>query len=219
MNKKIIYNRILFFVLGVCSVILVYLVISKSKGVDSAGKNSRELALASTNDGSSQGRIPDSIKDMTKWVKVGSRRIGYYYRKGDKVYWSDAEINHHDEFVPPIAEADAETFVIAVGTNYAKDKNHVYWWSYDEDIIEYDEWPDGGESPVEILKGADPKAFRSLGSGFACDESKMYFEGEEIEWDDRFFDPAVCRLVGSMWGTNGSGFPCEALSNLGIAER
>ena len=195
------YNRLIFFIAGICAAIMVSLLVKISIVwyVESDSNLNRSTEVEESINIANLGRIPDSIKDMTEWVPVSSKRVNNYYRKEDFVYWSDAYINQNDEYVPKVSDADANTFMIDIGSNYAKDQKNVYWWEYDEDVLEYDEWPAGHYSPVGIIKGADSRTVRSLGSGFACDKNTMYFRGRKIEWDNRFFDPNVTKRVANLY--------------------
>lgn len=178
MKSNLLFNRILFFTIGLCSVLVIYFIFKISATDPSDPERIEE-----------NEKIDDAQKSsQEKWADLSTKRIQCFYRKGDKVYWSDAEVNRDDKNVPPITGADAETFKIAIGSAYAKDKNHVYWWEYDEDVEEYDEWPEGYYVPVVIMFDADPKTFRYLGGEFGCDKNKMYFRGKEIDWDKKELD-------------------------------
>lgn len=219
MKNKIWYNRIIFLILGICTVI-VGCFIAKTVLLSNTESGSMKLTeypeVVEEKKVNDLGKIPDSIVDLTEWVPIGSKRVQYYYQKGGFVYWSDADINKNDQYVPMIPEADASSFMIALGTEYAKDKNNVYWWMYDEDYIEYDEWPEGFPSPVSIIEGADAGTFRSLGSGFGCDKNKMYYLGEEIVWNDRYFDPNVTKVIANLsllfWPDN----PCDYMDDFKV---
>ena len=137
------------------------------------------------------------------------------------VYWSVAAVNEEDKYVPTIKGADAETFKIAIGSAYAKDKNHVYWWEYDEDVEEYDEWPEGYYAPIVIMFDADPKTFRYLGGEFACDKNKMYFQGKEIAWGKKDLDFDMYNRITNLYYCFLYNDPCkyiEATSTLENAE-
>lgn len=143
----------------------------------------------------------DSLVYETRWVRVGRVAVDYYYIEGDSVYWSNAyeETRKH---VPAIQGADAATFMVARGTDYAKDKNHVYypdginyWDDYD------DEWQEGRPSPVHVVKGADPNTFRCLGYSFAMDDSCMYFEGRPIFRNSLLLNPVNCLIFNSIYAS------------------
>ena len=214
------YSRLIFFVAGICTAMIVCFIVRQYRVTD---KDSESMKMNNISEiikddnASNLGRIPDSIKDMTEWVSVSTKRVNNYYRKGDFVYWSDAYINQNDEYVPKISGADANTFMIDIGSQYAKDQNNVYWWEYDEDVLEYDEWPAGHYSPVEIIKGADSRTFRSLGSGFACDKNTMYFRGRKIEWDNRFFDPDVTKRVANLYWRFYFDNICDYIDKMGVS--
>ena len=141
----------------------------------------------------------DSIRFNTQWRPVLNNRIDNYYCDGNDIYWSNAEYTNPSND-PFIYEADAETFMIAVGTGYAKDKNHVYYPRYplrNSDVI-YQYMPRLSRCPVDIVYNANPETFQCLGWGFATDGDHMYFEGREIQWEKAFYDPAVCKRMYEM---------------------
>ena len=143
----------------------------------------------------------DSVKYNTRWLPVLNRRVDNYYRVDKKIYWSDAEC-YSSTNDPAVENADAETFQIAFGTGYAKDKNHVYYplAPYITDEL-YEYMPNLSKSPVGIVHGANPETFRCLGYGFATDGNLMFYNGEQIQWDNAYFDPAMARRIRDLWCT------------------
>ncbi len=146
-------------------------------------------------------KVGDSLVYETRWQNVRSRSIDYYYIEGDSVYWSNAEYETRKN-VPAIKGADAVSFMVAKGTDYAKDKNHVYypkdinyWDDYDE------EWPAGMPTPVHIVEGADPATFRCLGYSFAMDDHSMYFEGRPIFRNSLLLNPVNCLIFDSIYAS------------------
>lgn len=149
-----------------------------------------------------QNYIPDgdSVRFKTPWRPVLNNRIDNYYRNGDNVYWTNAEYTDPSGD-PLIYEADAETFMIAVGTGYAKDKNYVYYpYRQLSDAPIYQYMRPLVHCPAGIVYEANPETFQCLGWGFATDGKRMFFRGREIQWDNDFFDPAVCRRMNDLLG-------------------
>ena len=151
--------------------------------------------------------IPDSVLHRVKWVSVGHEKIENFYRVADNVYWSDEDTDFNASDYNAVEYSDADSFRIALGTRYAKDKKYVYWTKFMRDPLKYKYDYEkqetlllsGNKAPVIVMWGADPETFVALGYGFACDKNSMYFEGEEIGWDDVFFDAENCRQAVEIW--------------------
>lgn len=206
-------KNLICFALGAISSTLITIVVLRSGSAscrtDGATEDSVELYNINGEDICEFDRMQlnnivrdgDSLTYLTRWVKVESEMIDYYYRQGDSVYWSNA-YQETRKNVPAIQGADAETFMVAKGTDYAKDKNNVY---YPEGINYWDnydsEWPEGRISPIRIVQGADPKTFRCLGYSFAMDKTQMFFEGRYICWNPLLFNPENCRIFNSIWSS------------------
>ncbi len=142
----------------------------------------------------------DSVRFNTQWRPVLNNRIDHYYRDGENVYWTNAEYTNPTGD-PLIYEADAETFMIAIGTGYAKDKSHVYYpYRQLKDAPIYQYMPPLANCPAGIVYDANPETFQCLGWGFATDGKRMYFQGRKIRWEKAFYDPAVCRRMYDLLG-------------------
>lgn len=126
----------------------------------------------------------DDIKDNGVWVPVpiGESVMGYN-NIGGKVYWGYIT----DDFTADSElGADIETFRVCKGSEYAKDKNRVY---YPQDIICYDGIDENGGfggtiAKKIVLKGANPNRFRYIRDGYVVIGNQMYLNGEKIEWND-----------------------------------
>lgn len=121
------------------------------------------------------------IPDNGNWVMLNSNyeSVGPYLRDGDFffVIW---------EGTTQINEADAESFRVCAGTNYAKDTNYVYYPSL---ILIADETIDN--MTYYILDEADAETFRYIGNGYAVDKNNMYHNGRTIRWDNSILDSLV----------------------------
>ncbi len=137
----------------------------------------------------------DRISDIGEWVIVpaGESVEGYNNING-KIYWGYITDDFTDD---EKIEADIETFCVCKGSEYAKDKNHIY---YPQNIVCYDgvkeneetgEYEGFGGSMAKkiILKGAKPSQFKYIGNGFAVSVNRMYHNGEVIEWNDSIANP------------------------------
>ncbi len=69
-----------------------------------------------------------------------------------------------------VKDADPKTFIPIKGTNYFRDKKHIF--------IE------GEAYKMEILTGADPLTFEPLGSTYSKDERSIYFRTESVPNSD-----------------------------------
>lgn len=209
---NITFKNLIFFALGAVIASLVTIVLFHVYSVSKSDNNTDIIAERFKfliEDGTCEFdrmqlknivRDGDSLIYLTRWVKVGAEEIDYYYRQGDSVYWSNTDKETRKN-VPAIPGADAETFMVAKGTDYAKDKNNVY---YPEGINywdDYSDWPEGMPSPVKIVQGADPETFSCLGYSFAKDKSKMFFEGRYIWWNSLLLNPENCRIFDCIWGS------------------
>lgn len=132
----------------------------------------------------------DNISDKGEWVSVpADSSVEGYNNIGGQIYWG--------YIVGDFAEgdnvgADIETFRVCKGSEYAKDKHHVY---YPQVVICYDGFKEdketgeyegvGGEVAEEIiLRDAKPSQFKYIGNGYAVSGNKMFHDGEVIEWND-----------------------------------
>ena len=180
--KNNVLNRVLKISVSVTKVILlIYIAVNLATIV-------RYIDVAQTR---FENRDIDAIKDMAEWVSVDTDNIDCYYRVRDTVYWGP---NWKECIIlpPPITQADANSFVIAKGTHYAKDKNHVYFPIGQYGIEEYDtEWTPDMESDIKVIEGADPATFKYIGHGIAADKDNMYYKGERIMWDNELLDPWI----------------------------
>lgn len=133
----------------------------------------------------------DEIFDIGEWVTVPlDESVSGYNNIGGEIYWG--YIVGLDFTEDENVDADIETFRVCIGSEYAKDKHHVYYpqdrlcvdgFKEDEETGEY-EACGGTVAKKMILKGAKPSQFKYIGNGFAVSGNKMYHNGEMIEWND-----------------------------------
>ena len=133
----------------------------------------------------------DNISDKGEWVSVpvDSFAEGYNNIRG-QIYWG--YIVGMDFTEDENVNADIETFRVCKGSEYAKDKHHVYYpqdqvcfdgFKEDEETGEY-EGCGGTVAKKIILKGVSPSQFKYIGNGYAVAGNRMYHKGEVIEWND-----------------------------------
>ena len=138
----------------------------------------------------------DEICDNGKWVIVPvGESVSGYDNIGGQIYWGYIVGLDFTEYEN--VDADIETFRICIGSEYAKDKHHVYYpqdqvcfdgFKEDEKTSEYEAFG-GTVAKKMILKGARPSQFKYIGNGYAVSGNKMYYNGEVIEWNDSIANP------------------------------
>ncbi len=132
----------------------------------------------------------DYISDKGEWVSVPVDSFAEGYNNiGGQIYWGYIVGYFTEE---DNVGADIETFRVCKGSEYAKDKHHVYYpqvvicyegFKEDKETGEYEGF--GGEVAEKIvLKGAKPSQFKYIGNGYAVSRNKMFHDGEVIEWND-----------------------------------
>ena len=119
--------------------------------------------------------------DNGSWVHLGNReREGWYLRVDNYIYGSDVtEIKCCIKYNKPLKGVDANTFEAEQNSDYAKDKNHVYYPLQ----VRCEDWLKDDEEGCynscyfmeHLIKGGD---------GYAVDRRHMYDEGREIPWDN-----------------------------------
>ena len=128
----------------------------------------------------------DDISDKGDWVIVPvGESVSGYDNIGGQIYWG--YIVGLDFTEDENVNADIETFRVCKGSEYAKDKYHVY---YPQIVVCFDGLDCGGTIAEKIiLKGAKPSQFKYIGNGYAVSGNKMYHNGEIIEWNDSIANP------------------------------
>lgn len=114
----------------------------------------------------------DSFEDVGLWRKIEN---GQYYRgyelEANTVYFVTECGSRHI-----VRGADPETFRICQGTNYAKDKNRIYYIS--------EEKKTRGDSVImNRMENADVRTFKYIGAGCAMDINGLYYKGLPTEYD------------------------------------
>lgn len=123
----------------------------------------------------------DNISDKGEWVSVPTDcSVEGYNNIGGQIYWG--YIVGMDFTENENIGADIETFRVCKGSEYAKDKHHVY---YPQNEVCFDGLDCGGAVAEKIiLRSARPSQFKYIGNGYAVSGNKMFHDGEVIEWDD-----------------------------------
>ena len=123
----------------------------------------------------------DNISDKGEWVSVPTDcSVEGYNNISDQIYWG--YIVGMDFTENENIGADIGTFRVCKGSEYAKDKYHVY---YPQNEVCFDGLDCGGTVAEKIiLRGARPSQFKYIGNGYAVSGNKMFHDGEVIEWND-----------------------------------
>ena len=109
------------------------------------------------------------------WVKLGDKEcIDGYTWIGNSIFGGEIACN-----ISPLINIDISSFEVYAGTQYAKDKNHVYY----PIVIPCIDFEDCGVCFFSeyIIKGANPETFRYLDKDYAKDNKFVYFRGKKIE--------------------------------------
>ncbi len=123
-------------------------------------------------------KTEEYIQTNKSWIELNNKeRIDGYTRIGDSIFGGEIACN-----VKPLPDIDIKTFKVLAGTQYAKDKNHVF---YPLEIlcIDYDDCGVCYYKKV-IVEKANPLKFKYLGKDYATDEKNVYFRGELISKAD-----------------------------------
>ncbi len=108
----------------------------------------------------------------TDWTFINHKeKVSEYTRIDSVIYCGEIACNF-----PPMKDVDIESFEILPGTDYARDKNNIYY----PISISCDDFTDCGVCYCVdyIIKNADPKTFRYLDKEYATDKESVYFRGE-----------------------------------------
>ena len=139
----------------------------------------------------------NTIVDHGKWISIAQQCDsivdGYalidekvYYGSFDSIFFTDYLKKNGKGFLIGV---DIETFELCQGTNYARDKNHVY---YPIEVKCVEGWSYGGCYVTNyLLPKARPDKFKFLRDGYAISGDHMYWRGEEIVWREDILDETV----------------------------
>jgi hypothetical protein len=109
-----------------------------------------------------------------EWVKLREgERLDHYTLKDQKIYCGEIACD-----VSPMEGVDIGTFEVNLGSQFARDKSHVYYPGQVTCV-------DGKDCGVcycvkYILEGADPEDFVYLGKEYARDKESVFFRGQVL---------------------------------------
>ena len=139
----------------------------------------------------------DRFEDKGIWVKL-SEDIpeGGYLLHNNYVYGCYLDTLSDIDKIPPLKGVDVSTFEVCKGTEYARDKNRVYYpvrtisidgedfgYTYFEEYILKKEYLYG-----LLSDDANPKSFKYIGEGYAIDGNIMFRYGKRIKWNNSFIE-------------------------------
>lgn len=116
--------------------------------------------------------LEDLTSDSIYWMKLNEGQLSgeYFFHKGE-VYCGEVMYNSY-----PMKGVDTETFEVLNGTDYARDKNKVFY-PLMSICVDGQNW--GNCHAVEyVVNGADAASFNSVGDGYGVDKHSVYHRGE-----------------------------------------
>ncbi|MFZ4455668.1 MAG: DKNYY domain-containing protein [Bacteroidales bacterium] len=123
-------------------------------------------------------KTEEYIKNHVGWILLNNNEsVDGYTRIGNSIYGGKIGCN-----VKPLKGIDVKTFKVLAGTNYAKDKNHLFYPQV-IDIIEDIDCNASFYSELIVYK-ANPKYFQYLGNNYGTDDKNVFLKGYIIEKAD-----------------------------------
>lgn len=124
------------------------------------------------------------FRDVGVWKHLSDYEcVDGYTRVGDKIYGGNYYGIQIWDITKPMKGVDVETFCVCEGSQYAKDKNHVY---YPIRIICEDADEFGGCYFLEyVISGIKPSDFRYIGNGYGTDGYDLVYEGKIVPWSKK----------------------------------
>jgi len=128
---------------------------------------------------------PTDIIDRTEefsgkniWVSLRDKeRIDGYTRIGNSIFGGEIACN-----IEPLKNIDIETFQVLAGTQYAKDKNNVYY-PIEIPCIDFIDCGVCFYGKI-IVEGANPTDFEYLDKDYATSGNLVFFRGELLKGAD-----------------------------------
>ena len=121
----------------------------------------------------------NNYKDISNWENISdTSSFDGYILFDNKVYGGFCERKYIKEILPHLENSDRQSFMICLGSKYAKDIHQVYYPIESTCFDGEDFW--GCYFTKYIIKGADPNSFKYIGYGFAMDKKHIYRYGRKI---------------------------------------
>ena len=137
------------------------------------------------------------VVDHGQWVRIQETDdsiVNGFALVDGKIYYGYFDLDFIENYLSKTKEgfienADIETFEICVGTDYARDKNFVYYPIESKCV---DGWEYGGCFVTKyLLAKARPDKFKYVRDGYAVSGNHMFYEGEEIVWRDDILNDSI----------------------------
>ena len=139
----------------------------------------------------------NQYEDNGLWVKL-SENIpeGGYLLHDNHIYGCYLDSLSDIDKISPLDGVDVSSFEVCKGTDYARDKNRVYYPIHAVAV-------DGEDFGYTVFKeyvlkkehlygmisvDVNPKSFIYIGEGYAVDGNNMFRYGQKIKWDSHIFD-------------------------------
>ena len=119
---------------------------------------------------------PPQLKNLEphqiQWTHLEDHeQLNGYFRLEDKIYCGEVAFNGW-----PMENVDAETFEVLAGTQYARDKNHVYY-PLETICVDGEDWG-CCYCTKYVMEDVDPLKFRYLNDEYARGEYLLFHRGK-----------------------------------------
>lgn len=123
-------------------------------------------------------KTEEYVKNKVGWISLNNNeRVDGYTRIGNSIYGGTIGCN-----VKPLTGIDINTFKVLAGSNYAKDKNHLYYPQVEESIEDVD-CNASFYSEIKVRK-VKPETFQYIGNDYGTDGKSVFYRGYKIEEAD-----------------------------------
>lgn len=122
-----------------------------------------------------------SIVDKGVWVQLNETDSihNLYLLYNGKIRFQRSS---NDSLFDSWIDVDIPTFKVCKNSDYAKDKNTVYYPIDTIHLVSDNFWIIYTDN--FIVEGADPNTFKYIGDGYAVDKYNMYYRGEVVPWNE-----------------------------------
>jgi hypothetical protein len=117
----------------------------------------------------------EELSGKNIWISLNNKeKIDGYTRINDSIFGGEIACN-----VKPLQNIDILSFKVLAGTDYAKDKNHVYF-PLEVPCVDYSDCGVCYYSKI-IIDNADPETFEYLDKDYASDGKLVFFRGKLLQ--------------------------------------
>lgn len=123
-------------------------------------------------------KTEEYVKSKVGWISLKNKeRVDGYTRIGNSIYGGTIGCN-----VKPLKGIDLKTFKVLAGSNYAKDKNYLYYPQVEQIIVDAD--CQASFYSEIIVRKVKPERFKYLGNDYGTDGKSVFYRGYKIEVAD-----------------------------------